>query len=98
MKRYRTSCEPRPLETNWLKSDTADTWCRPHSYAKAYHCYQVVARGGIVIMEFKNSEKAKAYASCRGYSVKEIALSEEKAHEQRIIDLARARWNGGWGA
>jgi hypothetical protein len=49
-------------------------------------------------VEFKNSTKAKAYASCRGYSVKEIALSEEKAHDQRLIDLARARWNGGWGA
>lgn len=98
MKRYRTSCEPKPLETNWLKSDTADTWCRPHSYAKAYHVWQCIAKGGFVVLECKSEKTARMYAAGRGYSVKEVMMSEERAHSQRLLDLARARWEGGWGA
>ena len=97
MKRYRTSSEPKPLVSNWLKDDVKDTWCRPHSYAKQYSCWQVVARGGFVVQEFKNERTARAYAHCRGYSVKRFEMSEEAAHKQRLIDLAKARWEGGYG-
>ena len=99
MKRYRESCPPpKVLSSNWIQSDVIEVTHRPYSYAKGYHCWQVIKKGGHVVAEFKREATARAYACGRGYTVKEFALPERAAHNQKLRDMELARWNSGYGA